>query len=335
MIKRQATAWRQRSATMTATDVVPAFPRPARQLVVSIVILIIVLIALSVDAPRFFRYNNILNVLLQAALLGLPAIGMTVVMIVGGIDLSLPANVAMSAVAGALYMKSGGNWPLGALIMAGTGVAIGIVNGIAVARLRMIPFVVTLATMTVVSGTSVWITNSLSISQLPSAFVETFDARPLFRIPVTVVMVAVLAWVVTVLMRSSIAGRWAYAVGINECAARIARIPIARVILASYVFSGLMAGLTAILLTARLGSASANMGNDGVVLDIVSACVVGGVSIYGGSGRIPGALLGALLITVLSNAMNLIGVSFYLSLVVKGAVIIAFVAADRCKGSAQ
>ena len=130
-------------------------------------------------------------------------------------------------------------------------------------------------------------------------------------------------------MRSSIAGRWAYAVGINERAARVARIPIGRVVLGSYVFSGLMAGLTAILLTARLGSASANMGNDGMVLDIVSACVVGGVSIYGGSGRVPGALFGALLITVLSNAMNLIGVSFYLSLVIKGAVIIAFVAARQ------
>ena len=96
-----------------------------------------------------------------------------------------------------------------------------------------------------------------------------------------------------------------------------------------------MAGVTGILLTARLGAASANMGNDGMVLDIVSACVVGGVSIYGGSGRIFGALFGALLITVLSNAMNLIGVSFYLSLVIKGAVIIAFVAVDGRRGGVQ
>jgi len=105
-----------------------------------------------------------MNVLLQASLLGLPASGMTVVMIVCVIDLSSPANVAMSAVAGALYMKSSGNWTLGTLIIIGTGAAIGIVNGIAVARLRMIPFVVTLATMTAISRTSVWITNSLSIA---------------------------------------------------------------------------------------------------------------------------------------------------------------------------
>jgi len=99
-----------------------------------------------------------------------------------------------------------------------------------------------------------------------------------------VIVVAIITTTVAVLMRSSIAGRWAYAVGINERAARIARVPISRVVLLSYVFSGLMAGITAILLTTRLGAASANMGNDGVVLDIVSACVVGGISIYGGSG---------------------------------------------------
>src|SRR4029077_18228982 len=135
----------------------------------------------------------------------------------------------------------------------------------------------------------------------------------------------------TVLMRSTVFGRWVYAVGLNARAARVAGVPVDRVILMSYVISGLMAGLTSILLTARLGSASANMRNDGVVLDIVSACVVGGVSIYGGSGRVPGAVFGAVLITVLSNAMNLIGVSYYLSLIIKGAVIIAFIATERGK----
>ncbi|MFM0740174.1 ABC transporter permease [Paraburkholderia xenovorans] len=320
---------------MISVTATPALPRPSRQLVVSMVILLAVSIALGLNVPNFFRYNNIINVLLQAALLGLPAIGMTVVMIVGGIDLSLPANMAMSAVVGALYMKTGGDWPVGVLLMIGTGALIGLVNGFAVSRLKMIPFVVTLATMTIISGTSVWMTNSLSISELPERFLDLFAARPLFQIPLTVLVVAMLAFGVSVLMRSSIAGRWAYAVGINERAARVARVPVETVVLASYVFSGLMAGLAAVLLTARLGSASANMGNDGVVLDIVSACVVGGVSIYGGSGRIAGAMLGALLITVLSNAMNLIGVSFYLSLVIKGVVIIAFIAADKRKESRQ
>ena len=168
-----------------------------------------------------------------------------------------------------------------------TGALIGLVNGFAVARLKMIPFVVTLATMTVISGTSVWMTNSLSISQLAGTVPRPFRRSAFSRIPITVLIVAILGIIVTILMRSSIAGRWAYAVGISEKASRVARIPIAHVVLASYVFAGLMAGVTGILLTARLGAASANMGNDGMVLDIVSACVVGGISIYGGSGRIP------------------------------------------------
>ena len=322
---------------MSMTETITLAPRKvvSRQVIVSAVILAALLLILWIEAPNFFRYNNIVNVLLQSSLLGMMAVGMAVIMIVGGIDLSLPANMAMSAVVGAFYMKATGDWGTATLIMMGTGILIGLVNGIAVAKLKMIPFVVTLAMMTVVSGTTVWMTNSLSISQLPDGFLEVFGARPFFRIPITVVIVAILSLLVAMLMRSSVPGRWAYAVGINEKAARVARVPISRVVMGSYIFGGLMAGLTAILLTARLGSASANMGNDGVVLDIVSACVVGGISIYGGAGRVGGALFGALLITVLSNAMNLIGVSFYLSLVIKGAVIIAFVAADSRRGSRQ
>lgn len=322
---------------MSMTETITLAPRKvvSRQVIVSAVILAALLLILWIEAPNFFRYNNIVNVLLQSSLLGMMAVGMAVIMIVGGIDLSLPANMAMSAVVGAFYMKATGDWGTATLIMMGTGIVIGLVNGIAVAKLKMIPFVVTLAMMTVVSGTTVWMTNSLSISQLPDGFLDVFGARPFFRIPITVVIVAILSLLVAMLMRSSIPGRWAYAVGINEKAARVARVPISRVVMGSYIFGGLLAGLTAILLTARLGSASANMGNDGVVLDIVSACVVGGISIYGGAGRVGGALFGALLITVLSNAMNLIGVSFYLSLVIKGAVIIAFVAADSRRGSRQ
>jgi ribose/xylose/arabinose/galactoside ABC-type transport system permease subunit len=135
--------------------------------------------------------------------------------------------------------------------------------------------------------------------------------------------------IATAIMSATIYGRWLYAVGINREAARIARVPIQRVICASYGFAGLMAGLTAILLTARLGSASAAMGSDGVVLDAISACVVGGVSIYGGVGRPLGAIIGAILITLISNALNMLGLSYYFGLMIKGAVIIVFIFADN------
>ncbi len=300
-----------------------------------VVLLAGMLVLIEIYAPRFFRYQNVVNILLQVSLLGLMTIGMAVVMIAGGIDLSLPANMAIGAVLGATYMQSGGNWIVGCLIMVAVSLFVGLVNGIAVSRLKMIPFVVTLAMMTILSGAAVWLTNSLSISKIPNSFVSLFEAAPIFGIPVSILIGVVVSIAATVLMRSTMFGRWAYAVGLNARAARVAGVPVERVILVSYVISGLMAGLTSILLTARLGSASANMGNDGMVLDIVSACVVGGVSISGGSGRVLGAVFGALLITVLSNAMNLIGVSYYLSLIIKGAVIIAFIAIERRKGEAQ
>jgi ribose/xylose/arabinose/galactoside ABC-type transport system permease subunit len=299
------------------------------------VLLVGILVLIDIYAPRFFRYQNLVNILLQVSLLGLMTIGMTVVMIAGGIDLSLPANMAIGAVLGAMYMKSGGNWMVSCFIMVAVGVLVGLVNGIAVSRMKMIPFVVTLAMMTILSGSAVWLTNSLSISQIPNSFVSLFDASPIFGIPMTIWLGAAVTGAATVLMRSTVYGRWVYAVGLNARAARVAGVPVERVVLMSYVISGLMAGLTSILLTARLGSASANMGNDGVVLDIVSACVVGGVSIYGGSGRVLGAVFGAVLITVLSNAMNLIGVSYYLSLIIKGAVIIAFIAIEGRTGRAN
>jgi ribose/xylose/arabinose/galactoside ABC-type transport system permease subunit len=298
-----------------------------------VVLLVGMLVLIDIYAPRFFRYQNVINILLQASLLGLMTIGMTVVMIAGGIDLSLPANMAIGAVLGAMYMRSGGSWIVSCCIMVAVGLVVGLVNGIAVSRLKMIPFVVTLAMMTILSGSAVWLTNSLSISQIADSFLALFDAAPIFGIPVTIWLAAAVTVIGTVVMRSTMFGRWVYAVGLNARAARVAGVPVERVILVGYVISGLMAGLTSILLTARLGSASANMGNDGVVLDIVSACVVGGVSIYGGAGRVPGAVFGAVLITVLSNAMNLVGVSYYLSLIIKGAVIIAFVAIEGRKGS--
>src|SRR5260370_30578264 len=231
------------SEPMAMTQIAPTPPLawPSRQRVVSAVLMIAALVAIGVYAPSFFRYHNIVNVLLQASLLGLLAIGMTIVMIVGGIDLSLPANMAMGAVLGALYMRATGDWALGALIMIAAGLLIGLVNGLAVARLKMIPFVVTLATMTVVSGAAGWMTNSLSISQLPDTFVDLIDARPLFGVPVTVLVVAGLAALVAVLVRSSIPRRWAYAVGRHDPRGGVAPLPVGRVVLPRHLFSSRMA----------------------------------------------------------------------------------------------
>jgi ribose/xylose/arabinose/galactoside ABC-type transport system permease subunit len=147
-------------------------------------------------------------------------------------------------------------------------------------------------------------------------------------LPLPAWVMLVLTAVATVLMRRTVPGQWLYAVGTNPAAARIAGVPTGAVLFGTYVVAGLCAGITAILLSARLGAASAPMGNDAVVLDVVSSVVVGGVSIYGGLGGPLGAVLGTVLITVIGNALNMLGVSFYVTLIIKGAAILAFVALD-------
>lgn len=302
------------------------FGRHARTLAVIALVMGIAII-LWFFAPSFYRFNNFINILVQSSSLAILCAGMAVVMIGGGIDLSLPANMALSAILGAFYMAAGGSPVAGSAIMVASGTAIGLLNGVAVAYLKMIPFVVTLATMTVLSGLSVWLTNSTSVSGFPESFFDVMLARP-FGIPTPVIVAGLTVVFASVLMTSTLFGRHVYATGISPRAAEVARVPINRTLLLSYGFAGLTAGLTAVLLSARLGAASANMGVDSVVLDIVSAVVVGGISIYGGVGRIWGAALGAVFITLLSNSLNQIGASFYLSLVIKGVVIIGFIALD-------
>lgn len=307
-----------------------AFLRKALVVLVPLMVALALLAVMQWQAPNFFRPNNLINILVQTSSLGVMAIGMCVVMIGGGIDLSIPANMAFSAVIGALAMRWG--VPAGIVVMLLTGAGIGLFNGVAVAIFGMTPFVVTLATMTVVGGATVWITNSQSISDFPEIFFDIMLARP-GGIPVSVIILAVVALIASSVMSSTVFGRWLYAVGLNPRAARVARVPLERVLLSTYGISGLLAGLAAVMLTARLGSASANLGNDGVVLDIVSACVVGGISIYGGSGRPIGAVLGALFIILIGNSLNQLGVSYFMNLVVKGVAIVAFICLDRVTSS--
>jgi ribose/xylose/arabinose/galactoside ABC-type transport system permease subunit len=151
---------------------------PGLQIIIVVLAAAAVLAFLYVESPVFFRTNNLINVANQAAMLAILAAGMTVVMVGGGIDLSLPANMALAGIVGSLAMI-GHSVPLGCLVMVLAGAAVGALNGFAVARLRMIPFVVTLATMTICGGFSIWVTNSVSISSQPERYFDAFYTRPL------------------------------------------------------------------------------------------------------------------------------------------------------------
>lgn len=297
---------------------------------IPIIILLIALVVVSLIVPRFLTTRNIINIAFQTSGTGLMVIGLTAVLISGGIDLSIPAVMALSGILGAMFMRAGGHPIIGVLVMLATGAAWGAVNGFAVARLKMIPFVVTLSTMVIATGTSVWVTNATSVGGLPSSFVDTVTAR-LLEIPVPVFLLVVVAVAAQILMTRSLYGRWLYAVGTNVKAARVSGIPADMVTFGCYVFSGFMAGLAGMVLTARLMSAAASMGREIVVLDIISSAVVGGVSIYGGKGTPVGAVLGALFITSITNSMNLLNVSYFTTLIIKGLLIIAVVAIDSLR----
>jgi ribose/xylose/arabinose/galactoside ABC-type transport system permease subunit len=291
----------------------------------------IIAIILSITVPNFFSVRNIINLLTQSSTIGLMALGMAFVLILGGIDLSIPATMAFSGILGALFMRDVGSPLIGCIIMVVVGICVGCVNGFAVAKLNMIPFIVTLSMQAILTGSSIWLTNNDSVYNLPESFPSSVLVRIGGLVPLPVFILIGVTVIVHIVLKKSFFGRWVYASGINKEAAEVCGIPAKKVVFLSYVFSGFFAGLTAVIVTARLFSASATMGSESIVLDIVSSAVIGGVSIYGGVGTAIGAVVGAIFITIISNTMNLLHVPYYLTLVIKGMVIIGVVAIDSIR----
>lgn len=295
-----------------------------------LILLGIIIVVIGLITPHFLTARNAINILRQSSALGLMAIGMTVVLIGGGIDLSIPSVMAFSGILGAMYMRDGGNPFLAALIMVAVGTAGGCINGFAVAYLKMIPFVVTLAMMNIAMGASIWVTEKISVAPINQGFIDVIMAK-IAIIPVPVIFVSIVTAISYVVMKYGIFGRWLYAVGTNARTARVSGINSDGVIFGTYMVSGFFAGLAALVVVARLMSAAPTMGQEGVVLDIVSSCVIGGVSIYGGVGTPLGAVIGALFITLITNSMNMLQVSYYWTLIVKGIVIIVAIALDSLR----
>ena len=293
----------------------------------AVVLLAVAVAAFALAEPRFLSPYNLANIAEQSATLGLMTVGLAVVLLLGGIDLSVPAVMAAAAVLGALVMVATQDPLLGAGVMILAGLAGGAVNALAVAWLGLVPFAVTLATLTLGGGVAVWITEGTSIYGLPYAFSGAVMAR-VAGVPISVVVFLAVALAAHLVVARGIVGRWIYAIGTNRRAAAICAMPVRAVEFGAYVFAGLTAGLAAILLTARLDGAAATMGSEAVVLDVVAAAVIGGVSIYGGRGTIAGAALGAAFITVIGNGLNLLGFDYFTSIVVKGAVILLAIALD-------
>jgi ribose transport system permease protein len=284
--------------------------------------LIVECVVLGVSNDAFFTASNLTNVLRQNAFTAILAAGMSFVILTGGIDLSVGSVVALSGVICADTLVHG--WGLAAGIGAGTavGLLIGFINGLTVTRLRVPPFVVTLAMMLVVRGAAYKYTDARTISDLPASFVHLSNGAV-----TAIVMASVFALAWLVLMRSPF-GRHVFATGGNQDAAWLAGVRVNRILLSVYTICGTCAGIAGVLVAARLNAGYPKAG-EFYELDAIAAVVVGGTSLFGGRGSIWGTLAGAFFIGVLNNGLNLFGVSPYDQMIVKGGVLLVAASLDR------
>jgi len=264
---------------------------------------------------------NLINLLMQSTILVTLARGVTFVIMTGGIDLSVGGVMAVSsAVRLGAIVYDGGPVIVGVLIMILIGAAFGFVNGFLVTKFGVPPLIVTLATMGIARGIVLIYTNSANVNPVPDSFITLATGR-LFSIPYLIIVVAILAIIAHVVLKHSVFGRSVYASGGNELAARLAGIKTKTVITLTYVIAGVMASIGGLFLTARLESAGPTAGL-GIELTVIAAVVIGGTSLFGGQGNIIGTILGVILIALVSNAVNLLGVPPAWDQLVTGGVIL-------------
>ena len=303
-------------------------PWPAQ---LSLAIALALLMAgLAVARPTFLNVANLVNLLRQISINGILAVGVTYVLLTGGVDLSLGSLVALSGVAAASFAHPGAHSllvPVAIGILAGA--ACGAAHGLVVTRWRVAPFIATLGMMTASRGLALLFSAGRPVSNLSSAF-NDIGSGAVAAVPVPVLIfaaVAVLSWI---LLRNMKLGRYIYAVGGNENAARASGVHIRSVKMACYTICGAMAGLAGVVLASRITTGQPNAGI-GYELDAIAAVVIGGTSLNGGTGGVGGAVLGALLIGVINNGLDLLNVSSYYQQVAKGLIIVGAVWLDRSK----
>ncbi len=284
---------------------------------------------LSVLEPAFLTSYNILNILRQTSVIGIMAVGMTFVILTAGIDLSVGSILALTGVICAGLEHRG--WPVLLVVVAtlALGSLIGAINGIVITKGKVTPFVVTLGAMSIARGLAHIYTDGQPISGFGDAF-RFIGSEKILLIPVPVIIFAATVLVAAFVLRHTTLGRYSYAIGGNEEAVRLSGIPVDRYKTAVYAICGLTAALGAVVLTSRL-NAGESIAGTGYELDVIAAVVIGGTSLMGGRGSVWGTLVGALLIGTINNGMNLLSISSYYQLVVKGLIIVAAVLLDRLR----
>lgn len=291
--------------------------------------LVLLSIGLSITSPNFLTPSNLFSVLRQVSYSGLIAFGMTFIILIGGIDLSVGAILALVGIVTASLIQAGMDPILASCIGLLLGAACGAINGLLVSFGRIAPFIATLATMILFRGIAQEYSQSKPISINVDGFFNEIGSGYLFdTIPVPVVLMLLVYFMLWFVLKKTRFGRHVYALGGSEDVARISGLKVRSLKLWVYTLSGLMSGLAALVVTSRLSSASPNAGAM-YELDAIAAVVLGGTSLSGGRGWIFGTLVGVVLLGILSNGLNLLNVSSNYQLIIKGVVILFAVLLDR------
>ena len=311
------------------------FRADAAQKLLAFAGLLVLLVVFSVASPNFFTFDNVVGILLATAVNGILALGVTFVIITGGIDLSVGTVMTLASVmAGVIITLLGLPIALGILVALATGALAGYINGLTIARMKIPPFIATLGMMMIAKGLS------LVISQTkPIYFNDTPAFRQLamgsllgtlipgFDIPNAVLVLFLAAIVAAIILNKTVLGRYAVALGSNEEATRLSGVNVNRWKIAIYALGGTFSGLAGVIMAARLNSAQPALGS-GYELDAIAAVVIGGTSLSGGEGTILGTIIGAFIISVLTNGLRILSVPQEWQMVVTGAIVIAAVYAD-------
>jgi ribose transport system permease protein len=291
--------------------------------------LIILFVALAIASPHFLTNTNLSSVVRQTAVINIMALGMTMIIITGGIDLSVGAILAMGGLLGTMAMEKGLSIPAGVLIGILTGLACGFANGIMITGLRIEPFIVTLGTLGIFRGTTLIISNGLPVHRIPQQFSFLGEGN-LLGVPFVLWILVVCAIVTHVILEHTRLGRYTFAIGSNREAAIYAGIPVKFHITAVYAIGGMLTGLAGMIEASRLMTGQPTAGQ-GYELQAIAAVVIGGGSLHGGEGSVIGTLIGAFIMGLLSNGSDLLGVSPYVQQAIIGAVIILAVTLDELR----
>lgn len=293
----------------------------------SLIGLIVLCIVISLVTPRFLSVTNILNVFTQVSVNAIIAVGMCFVILTGGIDLSVGSTLAITGAIAATMAQKNVNAVVVLIAVLIIGGLIGWFNGVIVAKGKIQAFIVTLATMTVFRGITYVYTDGTPISGLGSGFTVIGNGK-LAGVPLPVIIILIVVLIAWYVLSQTRYGRYVYAVGGNEDSARLSGINTDKIKSLVYVLCGVTAALSGVVVTSRIGSASPNAGT-GFELDAIAAVVLGGTSLSGGEGSVVGTIIGAMIIGVLNNGLNLMNVSPFYQLIVKGFVILLAVMLDK------